>query len=511
MLMNLFSVISTKEMKEYREFFPRLLNQKFLSFIINILERMQAVIGFPIGIVLPEDVIEYGGDENSLRALRILGRLREMGLLTSFYTTVHEYADEPFAYVTVVRPAIPNRTGMTGKSANIVNKAATLWPALGESIERYFVEQPHLQKNEHRDSAWNQLSGPKADIFNIAGFDAQFRKKSLRNVSLEYSKDTVFRWVKAVELTKNIQIWTPLQFFSFSHVLQNVWRDGTGDLKQKEPLLATIITTGAATAHDKATATFRGLLEVIERDAFIIYWLNQISADRIDPTTFKEERFETLFALAAQYRLEVHLLYLKTDVPVHTVCAAVVDRSGIGPAVTVDAKTGTNLSDVAYAALHSKIAQRGTSRENMKTWTGSVPDISETEKIDHAKRIQLWYQKQQLPNFEHFITGELKNADQFPVYDYKGDTGDDLQTILKWFKEKEYEVLCRELVSPEVKHMTEGLTVVMVKVPKMQPLYLEEWLRSTGGSRLREVPKMLGHEVDETKEDPFCVIPHPFP
>ena len=155
------------------------------------------------------------------------------------------------------------------------------------------------------------------------------------------------------------------------------------------------------------------------------------------------------------------------------------------------------------------LAQRGQYRKMMDSRKKPLPENNDD--INHADRMHFWFQKENLPYIEDFISGPIKNVDQFPLYDYKKTSSEDLRQLLQWFKEKEYEVFSRNLLSPELELLTEGLCSVMVKVPKMQPLYLEESLRSIGGERLREIPKMLGLEIDESTTDPFTRVPHPFP
>lgn len=499
------------DMHKFREFFPLLGNKTMLALIVKVLRSLQNAIKYPVAILLPEDVLEYEGDQESLRALRILGALREAGIIASFATQMHTYPDEPLGYVTLATRSGRKMMGMSGKGAHLSSKAATLWPALGETVERESLNDPYVRPNEYRDTSWSELHGAKMDIFSVAGFHEALEKKGHPHFTFAYDANTVFRWVPCEDLLHARPIWAPLQLFSFAHVREHVKTKHGNAEEGKEPLLSFPITTGAAAGQTKHDATFRGLCEVVERDAFMIYWLNQIAADRIDIASFGEKRFDAILSLASDYRLELHALYLKTDVPLHTVCVIVLDRSGAGPALMVTAKTGVALSDIIYDCLQDMLAQRGNFRATYERHKQEGDPSKAVYDMDQAGRMRLWSQVSQLQHLEHFISGELKDTNSFPTYRYSGDSASDLKEALRFFAEKEYEVIARELITPQLRDLTDGLSVVMVRIPQMIPLYLDESLRGIKGERLRNVPKMLGHHVNETKDDPFCVVPHPFP
>ena len=509
--MKLQSTISPSEIPEYRELFQNLGSQRLLKLVVRILNGISQFIGYPIGIVIPEDAKEFRGDQESLRALRLLAKLRDAGLIESFRYELHQYPDEPPSHVTLTHLAAIKRFGFTGKGAHLFDKSATLWPALGEAVERHVTQFNYPKEGEYVDASWNTLKGPRADIFDIAGFDESMRKRGHPDFILAYDRDSEFRWVGTTELPSQRRIWAPLQWFSFSHIQQYIHKNGTRKgKKDPEPMLSVPITTGFAAGQNRTDATFRGLLEVIERDAFMIYWLNQMPAKRIDPASFGERRFDELIKISKQYNLEVHLLYLQTDMPAHTICSVVIDRSGVGPALIIGAKSGLELSDTAFGALGETLAQRSLYR-GMMTGRKDEEVPEDILKIDHVGRMLYWFDLSRLKDIEVFIGGKLVSAEDLPTYEYTNSIAENLSKLLKAFTEKGYQVFSRELLSKKLIDLTEGLSVVAVRVPQMQTLYLEESLRSIGGDRLRSIPKMLGYDVSDAEEDPFCKEPHPFP
>lgn len=500
------------------DLFSRLKNRAYGKILAGFLNKVSQYLGYSVVVEVPYDITPYLNNPEALRALRLLDKLRTAGLLESFYQTKHPFGDEPKGEMTLATLKKIKRFGFSGKGADMFDRASTLWPAVGEAVERYAMQFYYPTNGEYKDASWKTLSEPKVDIFNIAGFDDKLRTKPHPMFDLAYDENSKFRWITATELPSRRQVFAPLQWFSFSHIQNHVQRKPNSDVQQPhEPLLSVPITTGVAAGQNLTDATYRGLLEVIERDAFIIYWLNQIPAHQIDILSFGEERFKRLHEVAKRYHLEIHLLYLQTDTPAHTVCCMVVDRSGVGPALILGSKTGLFLSDTVYGALSDTLAHRGQYRLLMnspasKKWASEFD--GNLQSIGHKERMYYWFAKDKLVHLEKFISGQIVHSTDLPTYNqYTGKKDLDLETLLSWFKEKNYQVFYKELLDDNLKKLTEGLSVAMVRVPKMQPLYLEESLLSIQGDRLRDVPKFLNakYQNQDGQRKFFTNVPHPFP
>lgn len=502
--------IPISEIPKYRELLPALLHPSVTRFFLRILQRLEAALGYSLFWRLPEHLAQHADDYEAQRALRIISTLLRTKHLkgSRIYRTNHP--DEPLSYITILQISDDESgiIGWDGKSVHLFDQAKTFWPALGEALERSCSIYPYYPKKSVIESSYSALQRPKINIFDIAGPTDEHRALGNAEYELTYDTHSTFSWIPTKELTTNTTLYAPLQWFSFSYVNEKLKKNT--QQQNAEPMLTTPITTGAAAGQTVHDAILGGLLEVIERDAFIIYWLNQLQAERIDLTQIKNEEISQLRKIAADYRIEPHVLYMKTDVPVHTIGLVLLDRTGVGPAVMVSAKTGYDLEQMIIDILHDSLGQHYSARNLRDTHTLSPEDLL-PEKLGHEGRMIYWHNPKQIEKIEHFISGELTNISALPNHQSTGNVRTDLDRLLAWFKEKKYQVLYRELMSPELTRLTEGLSVAMVKVPKMQPVYLEEPLRSTQGARLREVPVFLGYPSPPDEPDPFFKEPHPFP
>lgn len=504
-----YKFIPTTDIPKYRQLFPTLVHPRLARLYVKLLNRFAAVIGQTLYWRLPQQYSALADDFKTQRAIRITNRLLQTGVLQSAQLVEGQSADEPPSFMSVVQfPHNKKASGWQGSYVHLFDPSRTYWPALGEAIERLCLLHPHYNQRETIQSSYTNLHKPKVDIFDLAGFTTQERQKFPSQYLGNYDGDSLFTWVPCTDLTNQTTVYAPLQWFSFSHVMAALTNHSS--TVTKEAMLTVPITTGAAAGQTLDKAILTGLLEVIERDAFMVYWLNQMPAKRIDLKTIKNKELQQLIAIAADYRLEVNALYLQTDIPVHTIGLVLLDRTGVGPAVMVTAKTGWCINTILISLLHESLGRRNKAR-TAYTEAQKENKTLNPYTLNHTDRMLYWYNPNQIEKIEPFISGELIAQTDLPTYETTDSTRDNLQQLVTWFRTHDYQIVYRELISPKLKNLTEGMSAVMVKVPKLQPLYLEEWLRSTHGARLRDIPELLGYPRPSDNADPFHQEPHPFP
>lgn len=501
--------IDPSELSHYHGFFPGIRFYSLRTFFIHLLHFLSWYLGAKITLAVPEEFEYFKDDHENLRAVRILKHLKDLGFVSSFYEYKQEYSDEPNGRTMFVRLAGSKRLGYVGRGSDITDRKKIVWPALGEAVERYSLQHFTTSPINILKSSIKDLNRPKVDVLAMAGFSTEERTRRHPDFNLSLNADSVLGWVAANKVLTGEEIWAPMQLFSFDYLIKNAGLIGEGDdtiaREDKEPLLRAPISTGAAAGQTLDQAILSGLLEIIERDAFIIYWLNQMVAKRINLKSFQEERFSTLLKIAEEYKLEPYALYLQTDAPVHTVCSIVIDRTGFGPAVLVGASSGFDLGDVTYKAFSESLSNRDPMRGFMERNLDRLDKGSKNiYHMDHEGRILHWFQSSAIKDIEHFISGKEVSASSLPYYEASSKP---LNSLVGFMHEKDYTVIFKDITSPVLKSIIEGVKVAMVVVPEMQPLYLEESLRETGGRRLQEIPELLGKSIDAS----FCNIPHPFP
>ncbi|MBI1999077.1 MAG: YcaO-like family protein [Parcubacteria group bacterium] len=471
-----------------------------LSLFGRIVGMLERTFGVRLGVVVPPHFDRDAPDR--WRFEERFRTLKASGIATSFRFQKYGYPDEPRGFITHIdiSGAEEKQLGYSGAGLDIFDRNKTFLPALGEAVERWALNTVPAQKTLKR-SSFGALGDAALDIFSFAGFSDEQRRKGHPRFHLSFTKDTPFAWTRGFSLTQKKPLWLPLQLVSLKYA-----HDLPAPQKE-EPLLAPIISTGAAAGPDLASAILNGILEVIERDAFMVYWLNSLAPERIDIATIPDERFKKMRTIAERYNLEAYLMDLRTDTPVHTLCAVLLDRTGIGPGVVLSSATSADFKEAAYKSLSNALTARAARRKLYDIYRDIVPE--KAEDLRYRSRLVFWCMPEHISRIEFFLAGAVKTYDELTwahPFRTHGTPHRDLTHLMQFFFKEKYEVAYAEILPEALKRRT-GMCVVSVKIPAFQPVYLDESLPAFSGARLREVPSKIGRKPAERVN----TFPHPFP
>jgi len=314
----------------------------------------------------------------------------------------------------------------------------------------------------------------------------------LQNFSKEQIKDESFkklicnredkiRFVEGRDYFNNKEIFIPAQmvFVPFP-------------LMKKEKILSLPISTGTAAGFSFEEAFLRSLLEVVERDAFIIHYLNNIFGKKINVN--ESEKLKSLKKYFEDYNLELNLFFLPSDIRVYNVMCILLDYTGIAPAVNCGLASGFHLEKTIIKSIEESLqsliwireevflngfkskSQLDTSLRIIKQrgfyWSG-LENINTVKKwIKHKKLVSISKLENYIPrrpkNKLKYLINEITNAYPYGLNIYYIEITKDI------FK----------------KH---GIRVIKSIVPQLQPLHLDEKFPYLGLPRLYNLPVILGY------------------
>ncbi|MDP3645483.1 MAG: YcaO-like family protein, partial [bacterium] len=368
--------------------------------------------------------------------------------------------------------------------------------SIGEMLERYFLS---LYKNDSLlRSSYQDLLEKGTAALNIFELNSFLPWQERRNPRFAKTSESPFYWVEGETMDRRVT-YLPAQLVFWNYNL-------ACDLN--EPVLGHPTTNGAAGHFTRDGAILAGLLENIQRDGFLIYWLNGISPKRIDASLIDDDETQSMLSDAERYGLKMHFLNTTSDIGVPSIMCAIVDPRTNEPVIAVGGGTGFNLKDTilhgAYEAL--SVLNHAEQYEGFTISEKYEPFIDPT--IGHLERIRLWRGKKMLERLSFFINGPLQTPDEFIGSSSTLDTFqkqlpyvlDTLRSMGIGYEPYVYEVRDKVLD-------TLGYHVVQTIVPQLIPLHLREEMVTLNSKRLREVPAKLGYEAAVTL-NPW---PHPFP
>ncbi|MBI2675426.1 MAG: YcaO-like family protein [Candidatus Aenigmarchaeota archaeon] len=357
--------------------------------------------------------------------------------------------------------------------------------ALAEAMERY-CSAIYKEKDF--------VIAAHKDIERDAVNPVEFRKFSVKQLSrpqfkiCRFDEKTEFRWTEAYSFFKRKNIMVPAQLVYVPYSFR------------KERIIRLPISTGSACGITYSGAIYRGLCEVVERDAFMIYYLNKMPAAEVDLEASENDAIGKLVSAYRRYRLEIRVFDITTDIQIPVFLGILVDRTGKGPAITVGAKAGLDAEKTIIGAMEEAYLTRPWIRELLLK-----PDerISErNELLDDIDKRGIFWSKRNMIKHLDFL---LKSKETKSVNEYKKVGKKNMLEVCFSFLKK-MDVFFRDLTTPEIREI--GFKVVKILIPQMHPLHLNEEYKYLGGERLYSVPETLGFHRKRGGE--LNRIPHPF-
>lgn len=493
--MNIDITIPTKEILERQ--IQRKWIRKSISFFVGLLEKF---FGAELLVKVPENIQNI--DSNLFRALDAAREIRDQGYFDKL-VKLPLYPDEPFIYRYVISPGTQNHT----VGASFFDEEKAIWSVIAEEVERSIWRDSNTSfRKSLVKSNQKGIRGESINLSKIAGF-SQVQKKNLK--VLQYDENTAFGWIRATSLISNKNIFCPAQLMSPRYFRENVRTSENSDSK-KEPMLRWPVTTGLATGQSLEEALVKSILEIIERDAFMITYLNQISPPLIDLEALSKQdpQINKVIKSFKRNRLEAYAVQLVTDFQVNAILGILIDRSGKSPAVTVGARAHFDLKtcvlDAFSEALSSRCYLRSVFHQQVNL-----------EKIGRTERMIYWTKIENLPKIEFLTKGPKKIiniSDQKNIFlssdkrrERKNYYKIKLEKLVSELSKKKYETCFVNLTNSKISAI--GLKTVFVVIPDLHPLHLSESIPYLGGSRLADMPKKFGYSLPEELNK----IPHPFP
>jgi ribosomal protein S12 methylthiotransferase accessory factor len=275
---------------------------------------------------------------------------------------------------------------------------------------------------------------------------------------------------------------------------------------KQEPLIRFPISTGLATGRTKVEALLGGVLEVIERDAFMIMWMNTLSLPciQIDSILTSNEVLAELHRTCARYLLSIKYVQLITDAPAHVVMAVVSDESSLStphPYTSVGLCASSSLTRACEKALLE--ALRG--RKNARARLAKHPEwlMKKPSEVYHTERGVYWCALERKPALTFLTAGQ---AIVVPEAVWEKDSEEAyLERLIAWANEKQYDIVSVSLTDSH-KNPTQW-HIENVCIPQLQPMHQRESYIYDSGKRLESIPELFGYKP---RAKPFLEHPHPF-
>jgi ribosomal protein S12 methylthiotransferase accessory factor len=383
--------------------------------------------------------------------------------------------------------------------------------ALLEALERWGGMQPGGRRTVIQAS-YAELTAPALDPRTLGVHPAE--SYQLPGFSYRpFTEDEVSRWVWGYSFARRAPILVPETVAYYSSVF-------FGGGEQDRPF-AYETSNGCALGSCLEEAILHGILEVAERDAFLLTWYTRMPVPRIDLRTARD-RAVPLQAAAITAETGYDVSVYDTTVEQGIPCVwAMATHPGDDPGQARAACAGGAHPDAETAVLEAlselgpvitDVIRRFPDRAGTARRMAADPTLV-TTMLDHS----LLYSAGEAFARLDFLTttpGVRSLADMRTrtrgTFGTTGDLRDDLAEALRRYLDTGLDVIVIDQTTPE--HRVGGFTCVKVIIPGMVPMTFGHRNRRLDGlPRLYEIPHRLGYRPRPLTPDELVPHPHPFP
>ena len=275
-----------------------------------------------------------------------------------------------------------------------------------------------------------------------------------------------------------------------------------------ERAVAGAVSTGLACGRSRDESLLRGLCEVVERDAFVITWLNGLAMPRVDLGS--SAQLSRLYDDRLQRDgLAYVLVDTTTDLPIPSFLCLLIDESTSPPMISTGGASAVDPVQAATKALIEAVQTRDWARYlgrmgKKRTFATDFSDVRSFE--DH---VVLYAYGDMAPAIEFLLNGQLVPLRTGDAITTSEEYAGELESVVAHLGTRGLDVIAIDLTAPDVEQS--GYCVTKALVPGLQPLEGDHTQRFLGGSRLYDVPVELRLRANAASFEELNPDPHPYP
>jgi ribosomal protein S12 methylthiotransferase accessory factor len=425
-------------------------------------------------------------------ARRVIGR--RLGMFSEI-RPVRSMANQPFFHVQMY-PAngevMPGGGAIDPPGGSGLDLEEAFLSCLFESIERYCASfiRPELVWFARADGDPRFLTSDRMPLFSPGQYSSTgfpFRP---------ITGDSMVRWVEARSLTSGATACYPAVYLFIPF-----------RLAAADELAGPSLSTGLAAGRSVAEACLGGLLEVAERDAFMITWLNRLVGPRLvaGPETSLGQTVARICAANPGSRMTFVDISNDLQIPV---VACVFESPWRGRRiVSVGAAARLHHTPAARKAMLE--AAMGYQRLTDSLETGPdwrpAPDFSDVQ--DFTRHALVYAAPELQPELAFLTSSPVERPLVEPPEPLSA--GDGLAEALARFAAAGEEAFAVRLTTNEAREA--GVEVMKVIVPGAVPMNADHRFPFLGPERLYTVPARLGQRARRSAASELNLrVPHPF-
>lgn len=402
-------------------------------------------------------------------------------------------------------PGVVYHKDRSGSAGRTLERA--LAGAIGEAVERYCMR--FYWEDQLIVGSYKELSGEyelvHPDIIRLhsqAQLDAAKPETFGKYHKFLFSETTRAAWTWSYSLTHERWKLVP------ANMVYLPYRP-----RENEQHTGWNSSTGLAAGNTMEEAILGGICEWVERDAFVICWLNRMIPREIEVDNSELGAWITeSFHIGRQRQMKLRIFDITLDIAIPSVLVWMERPMEWGPATFVGAASRLSPRGAIEKALIELAQCVPCCRVNLWKEADWQPreDFSDIVNFD---RHSIFYQKRRdLVDTAFQFCRQVDRKVKLSAWtDHAtGRPLDDIRYTVNELARHGYEVLVTDLTTDDISQI--GMKAVRVVVPGLQNLHGNHNWPCLGVDRVYEIPRKLGWERFGWREEAgLNPYPHPFP
>ncbi|MFL5703648.1 MAG: TOMM precursor leader peptide-binding protein [Ktedonobacteraceae bacterium] len=383
-----------------------------------------------------------------------------------------------------ISPVEAQATGFSAKHDPLLAKAS----ALGEAYERYACGIYNPESFVR--GTLKQLDPLAIDPRSLPlGSEREYQKQ--KGPLVPYHPDLEIDWVKGISLVTHAPRLVPACSVYVPY-----------KAPRPEEHLLYPISTGLAAGATQSEATLAGLYEIIERDAFVIFWENALTAPTLDFDTLPQGPSWDIIEQCQADGIKIICKLITTDIGVPAVVVHCVQWTEEGPLVAFSSRANLNFA----RCLQGSLEELMQCREGTRSWIKKDGVPPDGKPLRQMQDFFTYYSREDRLEYLSFMyEGPVVPAPHSEA-DYPTATAA-VREVVKRLDRRGYETIVVDITPVDVAAC--GTSVIRSIVPGLQPVTFNRNFRHLGGRRLYEAPVWMGLRSQSLQEDQLN--PHPMP
>ncbi|MGF3104063.1 TOMM precursor leader peptide-binding protein [Rossellomorea sp. DUT-2] len=404
----------------------------------------------------------------------------------------------PFADASVNMPMFSGDEGTAGRTQVYSDSELT---AILEGLERHCGLQPRGKRTVVHDS-YRQLAEHALNPLKVGVHtDEQY---AMPGFPFEkFDPDRAMDWVWGYSLIDERQLLVPelLAYYSLGC-------SSSGFVYETS--------NGCALGGSREEAIFYGIMEVVERDSFLLTWYAELNLPSLDPLTAEDEELQLMIdRMRAVAGYDLHLYDSTMEHGIPSVFAMAKNRKDTGLNLILAAGAHLDPVRAAKSAIQELAGMMLNLDEKLDKNKGNYEKMLDDDSLvrqmdDHGMLYGLPQAEERFKFLQDDSRPSRSFKEEFNWSSDHSDLTDDLKDILERFRNRNLDVIVVDQTAPELEK--NGLYCVKVLIPGMLPMTFGHHLtRLTGLDRVLNVPAELGYYDRPLTYEQLNQKPHPFP